>query len=404
MSAELALLCGSNGGAIVWADRAFGGLLSFLNMCNLLFSNLCSITLSLVLFARYFEQYLSAYSAEETFLIRVAVKFGVLLVSSGVVFLGPRVSSVISFAIGIILYIPFVCILIVLGIRGQLANADFGRIMADIPALGAVDYGIFISTLVWALGGFDSVGALAGEVKGGKSTYLKGVLLTIPASFVTYIGPALLCLIAVPQYSSPLWNGYTHLAGAITPWLGVLMTVCALLAMFGQCVAGISYVARQVWSCAVLGMLPSVFKFATLGKTGIHRPYVAVATVSVCMFGLAFISYDVLAVVFLLQRMVTLLFEYGALIRLRYLEPNAPRPFRVAWPWIWGLPTLIIGAFVLFFIKSSVIWIISGTLEGSFFVVFGLKYLFFRQLKGKRITILRLRQKEEFKPLVIQTA
>ncbi len=331
MSAELALLCGANGGAIVWCDRAFGGLLSFLNMCNLLFSNLCSISLSLVLFVRYFEAYLAGDSAVEVFLIQFDVKIAVLIVSCAVLFTGPRVTSLISFVIGVILFVPFICVLVVLGVDGRLASVDFGKVMRDIPALGSIDYGIFVSTLVWALGGFDSVGALAGEVKGGKTTYLKGIFLTIPGSFLTYIGPVLLGLVAVPQYQSVLWTdgGYTKIAASINSWLGVLMTVCALLAMFGQCVAGISFVARQLWSCSMLGMLPPIFKFSSMSKSGIHRPIAAVVTVAAGMFALSYVSYEVLSVVFLLQRMVTLVFEYVALIRLRYLEPNAARPFRV---------------------------------------------------------------------------
>jgi amino acid transporter len=118
---------------------------------------------------------------------------------------------------------------------------------------------------VWALGGFDSIGALAGEVKPGL--YLKGVILTIPFSVLTYLGPSLLCLVAVPNFRSDLWSngwsnatqidgGYPSIAKSINPWLGVFMTVCALLAMFGQVVAGILSVARQVWACGGNGMLP----------------------------------------------------------------------------------------------------------------------------------------------------
>jgi amino acid transporter len=406
MSAELALLCGANGGAIVWCDRAFGGLFSFLNMCNLLFSGLCSITLSLVLFVGYFESYLKGDSTMEVFLIQFDVKIAVLILSCAVVFAGPKVTSWISFVIGVILYVPFLGMLIVLGLDGRIASVDFGKVMRDIPALGSIDYGIFVSTLVWALGGFDSVGALAGEVKGGKVTYLKGIFLTIPFSFMTYVGPAFLGLVAVPNYQSVLWTdgGYTKIAASVSSWLGIFMTVCALLAMFGQCVAGISVVARQVWSCSMLGMLPPIFKYSSMSSSGIHRPIAAVVTVGAGMFALSYISYEVLSVVFLLQRVVTLVFEYGALIRLRYLEPSAARPFQVPWPWVWGIPTAVIGFFVLFFIKNSLIWIISGSVEGVFFILFAAKYGFFRVFRNRKVTIFRTKPVAETKPLIIQTA
>ncbi len=122
MSAELAMLCNSNGGAIVWSERAFGGGLSFLSMCNLLFSNICSVTLSLVLFIRYFAHYLDDYPIEVIFWIKFGVKLGVLIASCIVCAAGPKVVSWLSFIIGVILFAPFLCMLVVLGVNGSYAS------------------------------------------------------------------------------------------------------------------------------------------------------------------------------------------------------------------------------------------------------------------------------------------
>ncbi len=126
----------------------------------------------------------------------------------------------------------------------RIQGVDYAAVLGDIPSFKETPWGVFISTLVWALGGFDSVGALAGEVKPGF--YLKGVLLTIPFSMLTYLGPSLLCMVAVPNFKSPLWSnewvnstiagreldpGYPAIAASISSWLGILMTTCALLAM-----------------------------------------------------------------------------------------------------------------------------------------------------------------------------
>jgi amino acid transporter len=158
VSAELSLLTGSNGGAIVWSERAFGGVFSFLSMCNLLFSNTCSVTMSLVLFINYFQHYLSSFSAVDQFLIVFFVKLGVLLLSSVCVALGPKIVSGMSFVIGVILFVPFFAILVVLAQNGTLSHVDYGSAMRDIPSFAEIPWGVFVSTLVWALGGFDSVG------------------------------------------------------------------------------------------------------------------------------------------------------------------------------------------------------------------------------------------------------
>jgi hypothetical protein len=117
-------------------------------MCNLLFSNVCSVALSLVLFIRYFAHYLDGRPSGEIFWIKFAVKFGVLLVSSVVCAAGPKLVSWLSFAIGVILFSPFVCILVVLGVNGDLSSVNYGAVMADIPTFETIPWGVFISTLV----------------------------------------------------------------------------------------------------------------------------------------------------------------------------------------------------------------------------------------------------------------
>ena len=64
----------------------------------------------------------------------------------------------------------------------------------------------------------------------------------------------------------------------------------------------------------------------------------------------------------------------------------------------------MIGFFVLFFVKDPLIWIISGSVEGAFFVLFACKYAFFLYFKNRKITVIRLKPVTDNKPLVIQTA
>ena len=292
MSAELSLLCGANGGSIVWIDRAFGGTISFFNVANVLFSNVTSITVSVVLFVRYLPP------AAQTFWPTFAIRFVLLIVAIVTNFMGPKVVSFVSLALLAFMFIPFVCILIVLATDGKLASIDFGAVIGDIPAFSEVNWPVLLSTLVWLLGSFDSVGALAGEVKGGKKEFLTGVMATLPVSYANYIGPMLICLIAVPNWR--LWTGkdasFNLIATGIAPWLGNLMTVASLLAMFGQGVAGIAFVARQFWSCGVLGLLPEPFSWSRMSRSGlIHIPFVATITVAVLMFGFSFLPFTQLA-------------------------------------------------------------------------------------------------------------
>ena len=221
----------------------------------------CFFCLSVRLFLIYMPE------SAQTIGIMIGVKAGLLLVSLAVNVVGPKAVSFVSLVLTVLMYVPFFCILGELGVSGELASVDFAAILGNIPSFGEVSWPVLLSTLVWALGGFDSVGALAAEVKGGKKEFIKGFLIPLPLSYINYIGPIFLCLIAVPDYTSPLWKtgGFPAIARAdiFPPWVGIVTTAAAMLAMFGQAVAGIAYVSRQIWSCGVLGkfafVLDSIF-------------------------------------------------------------------------------------------------------------------------------------------------
>ena len=342
VSAELSLLCGANGGSIVWIDRAFGGTISFFNVANVLFSTVTSITVSVVLFVNYLPD--AAHSFWPTFAIRFALLIAAILCN----FAGPKVVSFVSLALLVLMFIPFVAILIVLGLDGKLASVDYASIIGDIPKIGAVEWPVLLSTLVWTLGSFDSVGALAGEVKGGKREFLTGFMVTLPISYTNYIAPMLICLVAAPNWRTGAWSndggGYEQIAMGLRGWLGILMTCASLLAMFGQAVAGIAFAARQFWSCGVLGLLPKPFSWSRMSKSGhIHIPFVSTITVACLMFGISFLPFNQLAQVFLMPRVISLLFEYAAIMRLRILEPDTPRPMRAPWAFVLGIPTFCLG-------------------------------------------------------------
>lgn len=51
------------------------------------------------------------------------------------------------------------------------------------------DWGLFVSTLLWAYNGWDALGCLAGEVKDPSRTYVRGTFLTLVLVTLTYIVP-----------------------------------------------------------------------------------------------------------------------------------------------------------------------------------------------------------------------
>ena len=80
----------------------------------------------------------------------------------------------------------------------------------------------------------------------------------------------------------------------------------------------------------------------------------------------------------MLPRVISLVFEYSAVIRLRFLEPDAERPMRAPLVYILGVPTFILGFAVLFFTRDLTVWILIGTIEGFFVLAYLGKLLYSR--------------------------
>ncbi len=104
-------------------------------------------------------------------------------------------------ALTLIMFVPFLIMVVVLGVNGHFASsAEWVASMSFIPPFGTISWGVLVSTLVCkcclavcftlcvmhdsthsccartgALGGFDYVGALCGEDKGGPKIFFKGI-------------------------------------------------------------------------------------------------------------------------------------------------------------------------------------------------------------------------------------
>ncbi len=73
------------------------------------------------------------------------------------------------------------------------------------------------------------MGSMAGEVKGGRPTFLKGIIGSLPIIVANYFGPIMIGLPFSPNIQ--LWNSgwFTTLAQNIAPWLGGWMVASSFI-------------------------------------------------------------------------------------------------------------------------------------------------------------------------------
>jgi len=155
--------------------------------------------------------------------------------------LGMRWISRLSVLFLIIIVAPFFCMFIVFWADHRL---EYSNILWYVPPLKEIQWGAFISTVVWSFGGFDSMGSMAGEVKGGRPTIMKGILGSMPLVMVNYLFPLIIGILIYPEWAQWQSGFFTKVAGRVTPWVKYFMVGSSILSNFGQYNAAMAPLAR----------------------------------------------------------------------------------------------------------------------------------------------------------------
>lgn len=265
--------------------------------------------------------------------------------------------------------IPFFAMLIYEGTTGQIVRkstwADFARIPAEI------DFPVYLSTVCWSFGGFDSVGAIAGEVKGGKKTFILALFISFPMVLLNYLLPIIVSFAAVQNLSQWSSGGFAFIAYQETHWLGIMMVIAACLSVFGQYSSGVAAVSRFVWAMSLKGdtqVLPSFFSFSHINEQKVIRPIAAIIATSAGCLAFAALPFDIIIQIYLLQRAINLTLMYAAYIRLKYppfdtLERPFVAPGGKIMAWLWGIPTVILSIATLSFTREALVWIIGVAIQ-----------------------------------------
>ena len=374
MAAELSLLIPENGGNIVWVQYAFGDFIGWVNAFNNVASNISSLACLAVLFVDYLPVELSAANQ---WAIKVAFSIANTLLNIG----GPRWISRISVVLLVFVLSPFF-VEIALVIIDHKLNINA---LKTIPPTYDIHWGLFLSTVIWSYGGFDNIGALAGEVKGGRPTFIKGIIGSFPLIFMNYFWPIFVGYSIDTRYQDWTSGFFTPLAYKLHRWLGVWMVVASAVSNFGQFNAGFAPLARGIWAMAkaegTAQKLPKILAWSWRRHTGTIRPIAAIVFTGVITLAVTALPFNILVQIFLMIRIVNLVCEYAALIKLRYSHADVPRSFVVPGgmvvAWVLGLPTLALAVFSL--INSDwQVWAAGAVVNAITLIAYGLKKLYER--------------------------
>uniref|UniRef100_K3WW37 Amino acid permease/ SLC12A domain-containing protein n=1 Tax=Globisporangium ultimum (strain ATCC 200006 / CBS 805.95 / DAOM BR144) TaxID=431595 RepID=K3WW37_GLOUD len=371
MTAELSTMIDENGGYILWVRRGLGEYAGWVNAFNSIASNVCDLPTYPVLFCSYVEAFLaSGYDYVMSDAERWIVKGTALLFVFAANAVGMRAVALASVGMSLFVLAPF----ILEPMSVETFNlATWGSVAPNI------NWSLFLSTILWNYQGWDSLGCVAGEVKDGGRTYPIAIVIAMVLITINYAFPVAAGIMVESDFT--VWHEgmLETIAMTIAPWLGVWVGAAAVVATLGEFNVVMACSSRALWATADYKMLPS---FLAVEWERFGTPIAAIVFQTCTTALLMSFSFEFLVVLDTFFNNLTLLLEFFAFLRLKYVEKDTARPFEVPFgntgAWAITIPKVIVLSGVLV-AQSSHVWLFCAT----FNVVISMAYLLWSQYQRR---------------------
>jgi amino acid transporter len=190
-------------------------------------------------------------------------------------------------------------------------------------------FGVGLALGLWLYSGYEQCSSVAEEIDEPQKSYPLALAIVLPLSVATYFLPTLFSLAALGNWQD--WKTtYLVTAGRLIGgnWLGFLMTVSAVLCSVSLLNATMLTSTRMPSTMAEDGYLPAVFA-AKHPRYG--TPWIAILISSTIYALLAFQTIAQLLTVYVWLRILVTQLTVLSAWRLRRLQPELKRPFRIPW-------------------------------------------------------------------------
>jgi basic amino acid/polyamine antiporter, APA family len=329
------------GGSATFARHGFNELVSFVAGWAILLDYVIVIALAAISVPHYLTPIWSEFGGDGAEIITAGVVIAVVAAMSIAGVTGIRHQRTLT-----LIAIGGVVLLLAVIVVGLITSFDPGALSADVdlfssPTPGDLIYAGVVATVAYA--GIEAAANLAPDLELRPIDLRHLVIAGATLVPLIYVGVATVALMAVPVTATP--DGpQTALGGAFIeePVLGVVMSFDPAWLSDAMQVAVVAVApAALLWaaSTAMLGLSRHVYVLATnrqipswLGKLSrrFTTPHVAILIAAGVAFGLV-LPTDVALLGGLYAFGATIAFTIAhlAIVRLRWLEPDLERPFRV---------------------------------------------------------------------------
>jgi amino acid transporter len=315
MTAELSTAMPEDGGYVVWVEKAFGRFWGFQEGW---LSWLCSFAdnaLYPIMFLDYLAYMAGDISPQQRWLLGTAV-IGMI---TGLNVRGIRVVGVSSVIFTIFVLAPF-AVMVVLGVP-QIQPTVW------LTKTGTLDWALLLSIVLWNTCGWDNAGCCAGEVDKPTRNYPRAMTVTVLLVTFTYLLPVAVGVSIDTNWADWREGHFPKIAAQIGgSWLGIWLTIAALVSAAGLFNALLCTSSRVSYSMAARDMLPR--PLATL-HSRYATPWIAIGVNSIGVACLIPFSFQELIQIDMFLYALALTLEFAALVWLRIKRPDMPRPYRV---------------------------------------------------------------------------
>jgi len=319
MTAELSTAMPHNGGCVLWVNKAFGKFMGFQEAWWSFFNFVSDTSVYPILITDYTMMIINVDMGQT--LVGHTVRFVAILICCLLNITGIQIVGIISVVFSFAIITPFI-LMALFGIP----YLDPSVWLIAPPDFKTVEWGVFITVISWNFTGYDSLSMISGEIENPKKTIIRGMLISIILTTLTYLVP-LSILVCVDKNYNNWRDGYfpvlaEKLAGN---WLKILVVVGAFISSMGLLNEYICVSSRMVegWASDDLLGVPFLRK-----QTRFGTPWIAILLVSTVSFLITLpASFKYIIQIDNILRSLCVFVEYISLLYLRKKEPDMPRPF-----------------------------------------------------------------------------
>lgn len=325
LAAELTAAMPQQGSVVLWLERGVGRRWAAVGAGCLVLSQVFDLAIFSGQVVAYASQIYPALGAQTVAAIVTQIALVAAVAAANLAGLGVVTSVLVGSLL--ITVTPFALAPIVAAARG--VQFDASAVIAQ-PPQSASSLAALASMLLWTYQGFFNVSNVAGSIDDAQRAYPRVLVSVTLLLVVTYAVPIIYGVALLPDTSAWGVGTFSDVGSAAAPWVGqwVLVGACVANTMGG--LSGMALYSTLLARVAERRLLPLGAVGAALARTSQRGvPFYSIIFFTVTTMGLQFLDFTNIVAADTMLNLAGFAVVAVAYLRLRVIEPDLARPFRV---------------------------------------------------------------------------